>query len=785
MSLITVNRIKDVVVAAVLNGKPLSLWIIAQSLTALDLGLAFLGLGVFCYVLIQEFRYGALTQFLHTATGGQCLLLLTILSGWFGHSYLYPGVLLGGDTGTHISRFLEVSRGLSVSEIPLWTNYQYAGAPLLWFTGPLTYVVGGVVAFLLQDAVVAAKVVLFVLHLCSAWLYYLLLRRFGIRPVAAAVVSAGFAGAFAHLHLFLHRGVFPQAFTFLFLILLFWSADGLLRGIGSRALNFLAFALSTAGLILNHQPHALFAAIYLAVFGVAALLAGFWEWRRLTPIAFAGLLGLVTSTVAILPVIAESDWVMIEPEGGALGWHLPTASRLLNLVLWRNSRTTWGIDYWAYLGIGLIIFGLAGVAMTLSRRAGTPTGGIGWPALCCLTFCFFLYNPVVRDVIYLLFFLGLLAAIGLDRLLDGTLLAGRRLSLLFAVVMLDLASTSVQPVARTDKEFLVQAGKLLERTAPNERVIELTRQPDGAIEADIGPDASPISYYSVVQRIAGNHNMAATRVHNFLAVTAKMAEHDLSLGELSANTRAALALFNVTRLICHSSVANGCPDWGPATAENPVLGRFVPILASPVLFSNRLTVSELPPGLDKPMLWPDDFHSPKPKPAISETEAELLKVSVLEQADFTTRSARAIAVRNEAAAKFEPANGDQSPPQLRRYVVHLDKVELDVFSPGPAYAQLAHPWFPSISLEINGSAVQPLRGTLDLIVVPLQQGMNQITLRDDWTPVRFGAAMISLVGFLVTLCASLVLGLRDLRRQRNRVSGLRHGARPGGSLASF
>ncbi len=367
---------------------------------------------------------------------------------WYGHSYLSAGILLGGDTATHVSRFHEVQRGFEAGRLAVWTNYQYAGAPLLWFTGPLTYVIGGFLAFTLGDAVVATKVLLFSLHISSGWCYFALLRRFDIRAIPAALIAAGFAGSFAHLHLFLFRGVIPQAVTIVCLILLFYGADGLLRGKGARWASVLLFSLATATMIVNHQPHAIFAAVYLAVFGGLALLLGYWRWQGVPILAIASLLGVLASAIAVLPLMFESDWVMIEPEAAPLRLHLPTFDRLLHLVLWRDTRTTWGIDYWAYLGIGLMVFGAIGIFRLLRGRLSSCQRGMVLPASVCLAICFVLYNPVVRDVMFLLFFLGLVAATGLDWLIDRPLLAGR--GLLF--VTLAGRGRSRQHVCATDRQ---------------------------------------------------------------------------------------------------------------------------------------------------------------------------------------------------------------------------------------------------------------------------------------------------------------------------------------------
>ena len=72
-----------------------------------------------------------------------------------------------------------------------------------------------------------------------------------------------------------------------------------------------------------------------------------------------------------------------------------------------------------------------------------------------------------------LFFASLLAAAGLEWLLSAGLLPRASMLLAAVLVVADLASTSVQPVARNDKGFLVEAGRQLERIAESEEVANL------------------------------------------------------------------------------------------------------------------------------------------------------------------------------------------------------------------------------------------------------------------------------------------------------------------------
>lgn len=766
-SLVTIGRAKDAFIAGTLAGQYVGARDVLGALGGADLVLGLLAAIAVGWLVWLEMRYRAGTRLLVGATPPEGWVLLTILVAWFGHAYLGRGILLGGDTATHVTRFLEVSRGLDQGRLALWTNYQYGGAPLLWFTGPLTYVVGGLLAFVLRDAVMTLKILLFGLTLASGWLFHAFLRRLGLRVMPSVVGAVAFAGSFAHLHMFLYRGVAPQAFTIAFLVMLFLSADGLMRGVGSRWSNMSIFGLATAASIVNHQPHALFAAAYLAVFGAVALLTGFWRWSGLRILLVAGVLGAVASLIAVVPILAEADWVMIEPDEAALRLRLPTPERLRKLLLWGNSSVAWGSDYWAYLGLGPIAFAVAGAAALVSGRVRR---GPALPALACLAVSLVLYNPVVRDIMFVLFFVALLAAIGADWLQDRVAafsgLAGRGPVLLVSIALLDLASTAVQPVTRTDKTFLIDAGRRLEQLAPNERVMQVTTGPGGVLVADTGPNGIAAGYDAMVQRVAGNHNMGATRLHNILFATTKLVQAELSaVGALSATTRAMLGMLNATRIICSTASVNGCPATYPGTQHDTVLGRFLQLEAAPALFSQRLAALPMVAGLDKPALWATDYLGPGKLPRVVAVEDAIAAFVGLEAPDFKARRAAVIALHGVPPVQSDgPAQAGWD-AALQDYEVGLDRVTMRVAANGPGWVQLAHPWFPSTRVTMNGERVVPLRGALNLIVLPVSAGSTVIELRDGWTTVRLLSSLASLAGLAAILAFAIVLGLKDRARR--------------------
>jgi hypothetical protein len=765
LSVHALGNLKDRAIALFLHGQRLSIAALMPSFGIWDVVCALVVIASAFVAVRQEVRDRTFSRFFATAPRGSFVIAVSILLAWLGHAYFFPGVLLGGDTGTHIARFLEVRRGLEQGVLPQWTNYQYLGSPLLGFTGPLTYVVGGGLDYFVQDAVLTAKLLLFVLHLLGGWLCYALLRRLGLSPFGAAIGALGFAGSFAHLHLFFYRGVFPQAFTICFFLAVFLTAEGLMRPGRLSWPDWAGFALATGGLIINHQPHAPFVAVYLMLFGAVSIATGRWQVRALPRLVTAGVLGVAISTIAVLPILVEAKWVMIAPGSAMFSLHVPTARRLLDLVMWRNDRTTWGTDYWAYLGIVLVGLAVVGIAAAVRDRCASDRGRLVLVVLPCLGLSFFLANPVVRDIMFLLFFVAVLGAVGADALREWLASRPRTSLVIMLALLLDLSSTAIQPVARNDKQFLIDAGRYLETNAPNQRVMQIGIDAAGDPDADIGPDAGPIDYYSTVQRIAGHHNMAATLVHNYAETAVKMAEADLRRdGALSRQSAGLLALFNVSRILCSTSTANGCPDRFVARVPEGPLGGVVRIPnATPVLFSRCLRAVPMHPELDKPLVWEDSFRPDTPM--VTALDAYLRGYIDELAPDWPAREAACLPVSAVPAGGLDLGASGSWHPKLDAYAVSLDKVTVVVTTDAPGYVQLSHPWFPGNAVRVNGAVVTPMESPLHLVVLPLPAGTSRIEITPFTTPVRWLALGVS--GTATAATVLIALGGALARRRRS------------------
>jgi hypothetical protein len=78
------------------------------------------------------------------------------------------------------------------------------------------------------------------------------------------------------------------------------------------------------------------------------------------------------------------------------------------------------------------------------------------------------------------------------------------------------------------------------------------------------------------------------------------------------------------------------------------------------------------------------------------------------------------------------------------------KVALRIESDAPGYVQVSYPWYPDTEVLINGKKVVPLHGPLDLTVLPLQQGTNEIEILPT-NPLLVGLAALSCLALLITV----------------------------------
>ena len=731
------------------------------------------GLAGSVWLIWLEWRGRLLSAGIQAAPGLHFLILAAAVLLWLTHSYLYPGHILGGDAGSHIARLVHFGRGLQDGGALFWNNYYYMGAPFLQFYAPVFYWLGGIYYAVIGDAALAARLLLFTLHAASGLLFYAFLRTAGIGRAASLVGVIGYAGAWAHGQLIFYQGVLPQAVIMALLPAAFLLAERLLRGARPYGWCWVGLAVVSGGMLAAHQPHGIFGGVYLAIYVLARLAMIGFQWRLGLAIAAAGIAGVAMSLFAVVPFLIEQHWVMAEPGASFLQFRLPDASYWANLLIWNNGPTTSGARSDAYIGLSVALLALTAPILALLSGLRGRIGLWTIVVLAALAISLFWRGGLVRDIIFTLFFVSALAAAGADQAIDRMTRWPRLAMAILLVVLADLGSTALQPLPRADKAYLDQAGSHLAEAAADRRVM-LTNTRDsngegGRLQTDVGPNGDPIQYYPV-QTVGGPHNHAATLVHNYAVTMLMRAERDLRTdGALGDDARALLAMLNVGFIVNDTGRGMGFPSSLPTNAEAPALGRYIAIeTATPAVFAPSLFARPPEPGLEESMVWRDDYLD-APTPMTERID------------EFLSETLQAMAFRpDEAVADRLPvrepiddapasaAEAELSPPaglRIDAYEVTADRVTLVATAPTDGWLQLAHPWYPTLAVDWNGEAIEPLRGAFNLLVVPALAGENLYSVRPYRSALRIASGVFCAATLLIVLIVPIYTSTIARRRR--------------------
>lgn len=734
--------------------------------------------GMLLFILLArlELQYRTISDILSQGKRWTFALIGISLLLWFSQAYFYPGHLIGGDSGAHIVRVAHFGRGLSEGKNLFWNNYFYLGAPFLQFYAPLFFWLGGGLFAIIGDIDVAVKLLLFALHVMSGIFFFAFLRSVGIKRIGALIGATGYAGAWAHSNLILFKGTLPPTIIIALMPAAFLLVERIMwKNRCSFEWDWVALAIVSAAMIAGHQAHGMFAGIYLSAY----VLARFWmEQRidkRLLSIGTAGLAGVLISIFAVLPFLVEKSWVIAQAgEGPIFSLQWPTLDYLRRLLVWSNSATSMGRESAAYLGLSLVITGLS-VPFYLVKKISFPHEQVAWGKfmLTFLGISLVLRGPMVRDVIYTLFFISALAGLGADCLITRFPQWPRLALALLGIILLDLAPTAVQPVARTDKKFLDEAGIYLANHSPNQRVmLTSSRASDmqgGRLSADMGPTASPLQYYPV-QTASGPHNHAATVVHNYASTSIKWAERDLNTtGKLSENSAMLLGLFNISRIV--NDTGRGMsfpPSYSDARIEEPYLGQVIPVpTPTPVIFAPQLVKLLPPPEVERPMLWGESFLPPADARALA-TFRFLSEFIGAMQPQLMFSSASRIPVL-ELPEGYRPNKKETATHvphnvlQLHDYQVTTGQVSLKLDVQESGYLEFSHPWYPTIAVYKDDQRIKAIRSTINLIVIPVEAGTHTFRIIPERSFLRQATGTFSALILGLTICVPLVNSL--LRRR--------------------
>jgi hypothetical protein len=293
----------------------------------------------------------------------------------------------------------------------------------------------------------------------------------------------------------------------------------------------------------------------------------------------------------------------------------------------------------------------------------------------------------------------------------------------------------------------------------------------GLLQTDVGPNGDPIHYYPV-QTVGGPHNHAATTVHNYVVTMLMLAERDLRRdGALTEESRAMLAMLNVGLIVNDHGRGMGFPERFAAGAEAPPIGRHIEIeAATPAVFAPALFQLEPDPELDRGMVWRSGYLEP-PDPKTERLAAFLEQA--LQAMAYRPEAAAAgrLPVRELPAGALPGANAvaDAAAPEplaVEAYEVTADRVTLAVTAPADGWLQLAHPWYPTMTVTLNGEDIDPVRGAFNLMVVPALAGENLYVIAPHRSLLRIVMGILCALVLLAVLAVPVAGPVLARRRRR-------------------
>jgi hypothetical protein len=277
----------------------------------------------------------------------------------------------------------------------------------------------------------------------------------------------------------------------------------------------------------------------------------------------------------------------------------------------------------------------------------------------------------------------------------------------------------------------------------------------------VGPGGGPIQYFPV-QTASGPHNHAATAVHNYAVAILMKAEYDLRQQlQLSPKSEALLAMLNVGRIVNDAGSAMGLPAGMEGAQQEPPLGRVIRIAsATPAIFAPALTYMTPVPELERPLLWREEFFAPDDRARMTQEFVDRVLDEMAYRPEL--KLAERIPVRDPVGtpsnhgASSQLAGVASAVIKVTRYAVTADRVTLALTSASAGYLQLSHPWYPTLEVFHNGRRIEPLRGTFNLIVAPVEAGQNTYLIVPSRSSMRVAFGWFSAGVLGLTLLVPLV-----------------------------
>ena len=334
-------------------------------------------LGAVLALCAAEWRHGAMSSALQSifASSRRTAALLCVLGALSGAYFLLPGTLTASTDGIYYTTLAWLLRDIMAGgQLPIWTNWGDMGFPLMQFYSPLFFAALALVSSLVPNIWVAAKALLFALHVASVAAMFAFVRRLCASPLAALSAAAAFGCAYYRYHNIVFVGKLVMAPIFLLWPLQLLLVEHVLSALHSRR-TAAALGLVTAAALAAHVYFGFYATLLAALYGLvrafslhsSAARAG----RAVLLLAGWLALGVLAALFYTLPAALETG---LTTQGGwyaggyvqrVAGW--PVREILAAVFTWEGGQSRWW--QWGYVGNSILLLAAAGgLAAAASRR---------------------------------------------------------------------------------------------------------------------------------------------------------------------------------------------------------------------------------------------------------------------------------------------------------------------------------------------------------------------------------------------------------------------------------
>jgi hypothetical protein len=594
----------------------------------------------------------------------------------------------------------------------------------------------------------ATKLFMLLAHVLSGFCSFALMRQLGMTRLWAFFGGLVFVGSFAHLHQILYRGTIPQALCFAFLPLAVLFLHRVMTSQGHLNYAWIGLSLSSAALLVNYLPFGIVAGFFMALFAIGLLLSDVARWTRLVPVMSASAMALVLAAFVVLPVVVASDANANLSASHLWRFGLPTADYLNHLLIWRAWRN-FTPDSSAYLGITTVILALLGLYGAWRDPHSVADRRTLLLIFALLILSVFTWAEFVRNIIFVLSFASVLAGFGAGFVLNRSPRIRSGPAILLALLLLDLGSTAVQPLGRTDLTAIEEAGYFLAGQRPPTRTLVGNIENGRFIPQD--SNGQTLLQLYPAEFVTGVDYGLVPHAHVFGDLAGSLVEADFDTHhELQQNTREFLCLLRVGQIVAIRKTEMGLPDSMKSTEVDGPLGRVVKTHCSyQVIFSTALSSAG-----DRAVT----FSSRGDAEELQRLRSFL--ADALSQMDFDPRIGTASHILVRGTADGAPAPAEAKPPHVEDYAVSSGAINICLSAASDGYVRLSHPWYPRLRVTRNGRLIEPLRDFMDFIVIPVVAGESSITILPMAEPAQIVGNRISLAALFALIGLAVFLGCK-------------------------